>query len=135
MSVCAEIVVLFSEPRCECLLVSMPDFEPVDGPDLEWWVSPSGELEYKPSARNAPLLGESSLEGRLWIGSPGRWWIPEDADNGGNPGRYAEIIRSLMNIPGVQYVWYGRIKDDLGCKDLPAVTEEWLSAFFSVATQ
>lgn len=135
MSVCAEIVVLFSEPRCECLLVSMPDFAPVDGPDLEWWVSPSGELEYKPSARNAPLLGESSLEGRLWIGSPGRWWIPGDADYGGNPSRYAEIIRSFMKMPDVQYVWYGRIKDDLGCNNLPAVTEEWLSAFFSVATQ
>lgn len=138
MAIYAEVAVLFTAPRNEIGLPfseehSAFDLARIEEADLHCWVSSTGQFEYRSYARLSPLVGEPSLEGRLWIGTLGRHWTPELSGYGGHPTKYAEALRSLAAIPGVMHVWYGVLTDDGGCGNVEAVTDEWVSAFFGVA--
>ncbi|WP_219118459.1 hypothetical protein [Janthinobacterium sp. UMAB-56] len=138
MSVDAEIAVLFKTPRKEVVLSTVVDgsimgLSMVEDADLHCWVSPTGQLEYRADARSSPLLGETSLEGRLWIGRLGRYWTPDRPNDGGQPVIYAATLRAFASLPGVAYVWYGVLSADGGCSDVQPATDEWIAAFFDAA--
>lgn len=138
MTISAEIAVLFTAPLSEVVvppIMGFPimDFSMVEDADLHCWVSPTGQLEYRPDARTTPLMGEPSLDGRLWIGTLGRHWTLALPEYGGDPSLYAATLRAVANMPGVVHVWYGVLTGDGGCNDALPATEEWISSFFGVA--
>jgi hypothetical protein len=139
MSMSAEIAVLYAGPCSEQIVppvMGFPimNFSAVEDADLHCWISQTGQLEYRTDPRNNPLMGEPSLEGRLWIGTLGRHWTPKLSEYGGHPGLYAATLRAVANMPGVVHVWYGVLTGDSGCSDVLPVSEEWITSFFS-ATQ
>jgi hypothetical protein len=69
MTVNAEIAVLFTAPPGEVIALGVMGFSMIEDANLHCWVSPTGQLEYRSDARASPLLGEPSLEGRLWLGT------------------------------------------------------------------
>lgn len=110
MSVDAEIVVLFRESPSPAAysLDSFPlELSIIDDADCRCWVSPAGEFEYLDEPRSGPLLGERSLEGRLYVGRLGRLWTPEDRDYAGEPARarYVGALSELLARVDVQHVW------------------------------
>lgn len=138
MSVDAEIAVLFTAPRTEIVLPpvvdrSAMDLSMVEDADLHCWVSPTGQLEYRSDARSSQLPSETSLEGRLWIGTLGRHWTPEHPEYGGRPTIYASTLRAFASMPGVAQVWYGVLTSDSGFSDVQAATDEWIASYFGVA--
>jgi len=133
MTVNAEIAVLFTAPPGEVAVPGVMDFSAVEDADLHCWVSDTGQFEYCSDSRSVPLLGEASLEGRLWIGTLGRYWTPDAPEYGGHAAIYAQTLRSLARTPGVANIWYGVLTQDCGCSDVPAVTDEWITAYFGMA--
>lgn len=135
MSIDAEVAVLFLAPPGEVVVPGVMDFAMIEDADLHCWISPTGLLDYRPDARPSPLLGEASLEGRLWVGSLGRYWSPECSEYGGDRINYASALRSLTKLSGVENVWYGVLTQATseGCSDVPAVTNDWITRFFRVA--
>ena len=134
MTVDAEIVVLFTTAQPgEVSAPGVMGLSMIEDAYLHCWVSPTGQLEYCSDARSSPLLGESSLEGRMWKRTLGRHWTPDYPEHGGHPSTYADAIRTLAAIPGIQYVWYGVLTDASGCRDVPAVTDDWITSYFGAA--
>ena len=138
MSISAEIAVLFTAPRSEVVVppvMGFPimDFLMVEDADLHCWVSPTGQFEYRTDPRNNPLMGEPSLEERLWIGTLGHHWAPAFSEYGGHPSLYAATLRVIRNLPGVEHVWYGVLTGDGGCSDVLPATDEWITSFFGAA--
>ncbi len=130
MTIDAEIVVLFAAPPSEVVAPGVMGFSMIDDADLHCFVSPDGQFDYRSDARMSPLLGEPSLERRLWLGTLGRLWSPDLSEYGGRPDIYAKTLRSMAKMPGVVYVWSGVLTHDSGCCDVPAVTDNWISSFF-----
>lgn len=133
MTVDAEVALLFSSSPNVIPIPSVIDLSMAEDADLHYWISPTGQLEYCSAARASPLLGEPSLEGHLWLGSLGRHWTPDDPEYGGNPRAYAEALRTLLHMSGVEYVWYGVLTVGGGSGDVPAVTEDWITSFFQMS--
>lgn len=114
MSMSAEVFVLFREPVTEAraLVVrecaGMNSLEEVWDADLHCWISDSGQLEYLDKARSGPLLGERSLEGRLWHGYlGGRYWSKSMPDYGGDPAHCRRVISALLDQQEIEGIWYG----------------------------
>lgn len=138
MSVDAEIVVLFREPQSQATYSLDPfpvELSMIDDADCRCWVSPAGEFEYLDEPRSGPLLGERSLEGRLYVGRLGRLWPPKDRDYAGEPARarYVGTLTELLARVDVELVWYGRLTSDTGCSGVPASTHAWIKSFFALA--
>lgn len=133
MGLSAEIVILFESPMEVVAAHNVaPGLVAIEDADLHCYVSPEGAFEYKPDPRLSPLLGETSLQGRLWHGSLGRYWSPTNQDYGGNPMTYAKVLQLLEKQPGVQYVWYGLLRNDGGCRDVQPMTDARIASFFGV---
>lgn len=114
MSMDAEAVVLFKKPvppaRAEAVRTraGIDEIREVDNADLHCWVSDAHQLEYRESARSSALIGEQSLQGRLWhawLG--GRYWTEQLKDYVGNPTKYRRSISAMLAEPDVEAVWYG----------------------------
>lgn len=134
MSISAEVVVLFREPQTAgSPLTTGLGLSLMKDADLYCWVSPTGELEYQPNPRIAPLIGEATLDGRLWSRTLGRYWSRQNPTYGGDPESYAKAIAELAKLEGVQFLWYGAMLGDGGCRGVPAVTPDWISEFFGAA--
>lgn len=131
MSISAEIIVLFRKPQAaDSPSAKGLGLSVIEDADLHCWVSPAGELEYQPEPRIAPLIGEVNLDGRLWSRTLGRFWSPDKRDYGGNPDSYAEALAELTKLECIQFLWYGALTGDGGCSGVPAVTRDWIVAFF-----
>lgn len=137
MSVAAEMVVLFKErPTLRrtseiASMVETPEFIDIWNADLNCWISPAGELEFLARPRSGKLMGERSLDGRMYQGDLGRYWDRESyIDYGGDPIKYSTVLSNLMNQPDIEYVWYGRNMDE-GCRNVQPVTKDWLQSFFA----
>lgn len=149
MSVEAEIVILFknlvtleadrddSGVRRWALPKCVLELEMIDEADLHCWVSLQGEFEYTVDMRAASLLGETSLDGRLWRSSLGRYWNPEwRGDYGGDPARYASILGAVLDDDDVQWAWYGaQLTSDSGCRDVAPVSRAWVKSFFGATSK
>lgn len=131
MSASAEIVVLFKDRPADgripeiARLPGAPKLEELEEPDFYGWVSTAGELEYLGDRRKTRLLGEVSLDGRLFRANLGRYWYPT------SPGAYREIVSALLRCTDIQYVWYGPdLTGTEGCRDVPPLTAERILTFF-----
>ncbi|MDL5034314.1 hypothetical protein QRD43_20600 [Pelomonas sp. APW6] len=114
MSFEAEAVVLFAVPMRQTVVESIraragvDEMWEVDDADLHCWVSESRQLEYCDQARSGPLLGEASLQGRLWrVSLGGRYWAKGFESYGGMPEKYRRSLTILLAEPCVVGVWYG----------------------------
>ncbi|MEJ6003756.1 hypothetical protein [Paucibacter soli] len=114
MSLEAEAVVLFTVPMTPTDVelirahAGVDEMQEVDDADLHCWVSESRQLEYREQARSSPLLGEPSLQGRLWrVSLGGRYWAKGLEAYGGNPEQYRRSLAALLAEPCVAGVWYG----------------------------
>jgi len=131
MSTSAQVVVLFKDNPEEnriheiARLSGVSRLEELEEPDHYGWVSTAGELEYLSDRRSAPLIGEVSLEGRLFRAYLGRYYYPT------SPAAYRHVVSALLGCSDVQYVWYGPdLTGTDGCRDIPPMTSERVLVFF-----
>lgn len=131
MSICAHIFVLFREPVTEARIAAIDElisnrtgvpvpakreeisddrywydrFLPVPEADLCADVSEDGTLNILRTERHSKLLGEPSIEGRLYENNTmSRHWREGYAE--GPAIQFALTMMTLIDQPDVQWVWY-----------------------------